>query len=489
MVLLLLVGCFYFGALCLPTVAARLPPLLPSSHDDGGMKVPPSRSSTFGSMKAAASGSRHAASLDDRASNPDQSGVFTPIEFGADPTAVVDSTASLQQAISSAFRWTVPDPTNGSKPTHNSVVDLQGGTYLINNTLWLGQGLTFRMCCGALLASEAFPDAAFMISTGGATEGVTIHDVSFDLNRRGTGAIHTSGTLRVHLDRLFVHHYVRYGIQAVQGHEVHVSNCWLGEWAWAESGGRESQNLTGVAIEVDGQDHWLSEIIIFSGKQGIVLRGGALVLSNTHIYNGGTGSALELAGSHAVRVLGSYFDFNRVVIKGPAVAVDISHNMFLGGVGVELQSTQSNETIDGLTMMANQFVVGKGSAGARDPSGRWLPFVLNESAGAFGQASNTMIDHNVFPAATYGNFTGQRFRSMGTTATATIQSEGSKKFVVDFADKLVFRQIDSVAYTLEVADGFPQAALRPTDQGSMEVRVDTSEPLMGKLTITATQGI
>jgi hypothetical protein len=38
------------------------------------------------------------------------------------------------------------------------------------------------------------------------------------------------------------------------------------------------------------QDHWLSDIVIFSGLQGIVLQGGASVLTNTHIYNGGVSS-------------------------------------------------------------------------------------------------------------------------------------------------------------------------------------------------------
>ena len=87
-----------------------------------------------------------------------------------------------------------------------------------------------------------------------------------------------------------------------------------------------------------------------------MLRGGALVLTNAHIYNGGEGAALEINGqtaAHSIRVLGCYFDFNRVVLKDP-VAIDLSHSMFLGGVGVELQSTQPNATIDGLTIIANQ---------------------------------------------------------------------------------------------------------------------------------------
>ena len=74
------------------------------------------------------------------------------------------------------------------------------------------------------------------------------------------------------------------------------------------------------------------------------------------VRQGGEGAALEINGqtaAHSIRVLGCYFDFNRVVLKDP-VAVDLSHSMFLGGVGVELQSTRPNATIDGLTIIANQ---------------------------------------------------------------------------------------------------------------------------------------
>ena len=281
-------------------------------------------------------------------------GRFFPVDFGADPSGVLDSTVALQLAIDAALAVTNPSPwCNVSKPSHNTAVDLGGGTYRINNTLWLGKGLTFRLCCGGLIAGASFPDDAFAISGGGQLEGVTIHDVAFDMMRKGQGALHFDSTLRVHLDRLFIHHYTAYGIRVDQGHEVHVHNCWLGEWGWSESPHNSpAANLTGVAIEIDGQDHWLSDIIIFSGLRGIVLHGGASVLTNTHIYNGGNESALEISG-HSVRVLGSYFDFNRVVIVDP-VAVDVSHSFFLGGVGIELRASKPGAIIDGLSLIANQ---------------------------------------------------------------------------------------------------------------------------------------
>ena len=281
-------------------------------------------------------------------------GRFSPITFGGDPTGVADSTVALQRAIDAAFGVVNPSVwCNVSNPSHNTAVDLGGGTFKISATLWLGKGLTFRLCCGGLVASPSFPDDAFMISGGGGLEGVTMHDVAFDLLRKGKGALHFDGTLRVHLDRLFVHHYTAYGIKVDSGHEVHVHNCWLGEWGWSENPHNSPvSNLTGVAVEIDGQDHWLSDIIIFSGLRGIVLHGGASVLTNTHIYNGGNESALEVSGT-AVRVLGSYFDFNRVVLVDP-VAVDVSHSFFLGGVGIELRSSKPGAAIDGLSLIANQ---------------------------------------------------------------------------------------------------------------------------------------
>eukprot|EP01043_Picozoa_sp_COSAG02_P019107 COSAG02_NODE_910_length_16005_cov_46.458569_8_plen_352_part_00 len=286
-------------------------------------------------------------------------GRFSPIAFGGDPSGMADSTVALQRAIDAAFGVVNPSVwCNVSKPSHNTAVDLGGGTFKISKTLRLNKGLTFRLCCGGLVASPIFPDDAFMISGGGGLEGVTIHDVAFDLLRKGQGAVHFDSTLRVHLDRLFVHHYRAYGIKVESGHEVHVHNCWIGEWGWSENPHNSpASNLTGVAVEIDGQDHWLSDIIIFSGLRGIVLHGGASVVTNTHVYNGGNESALEVSG-HAVRVLGSYFDFNRVVLVDP-VAVDVSHSFFLGGVGIELRSSKPGAAIDGLSLIANQVCINR----------------------------------------------------------------------------------------------------------------------------------
>ena len=63
------------------------------------------------------------------------------------------------------------------------------------------------------------------------------------------------------------------------------------------------------------------------------------------------------------------------------------------------------------------------------------------------------------------------------------------RWEVDFSAALAFGGIDSVDFSLEVADGFPTAALRPRDpEAPLLVVVETKEKVTGKLVVTARQG-
>lgn len=424
--------------------------------------------------------------------------IFTPTSYGGDPTGAADSTAAVQAALDAAFAWTAPDPIlaalNGTKLFHGgAAVDLGGGTYRVAKPLRLGSGLSLRLCCGSLLADgAAFPDdgASFMLANDAGSgedqlEGLAVHDVFFDCNRRAAGAVRTSKALRVHLDRLYVAHFVAAGVRVEGGHETHVHNSWFGEWLWSEGHPKTALNaVTGTAIDIEGQDAWVSDVIVFSALRGIVMGGGAAVISNCHIYNGGA-EALLVTGA-AVRVLGSYFDFDGVVLQDPA-AVDISHCMFLGGVGVELRSSTAGARCSGLTLVGNQFVVGDAPAGPET----WRAVWRNETAGAFAPCSSTHIEANAFPAATYGPYVGQGFAPVGTRATRSLRQANATRWVVDFGGALVFDSIDSVQYSFELEEGFAVAAVRPRGAAgsadALRVTVETQAPVSGVLYVTVTQ--
>ena len=312
---------------------------------------------------------------------------------------------------------------------------------------------------------------------------ISIVDLELDVNRRGSG-FQTSNALRVHLDRAHIHHYVEFGIQALKGHEVHVANSWFGEWRWGEGAGRQNENVTGTAIEVDGQDHWLSDIIIYSSKKGVVLTGGALEMTNTHIYNGGDGPALEVR-SNAVRISGSYFDNNPVVIVDP-IAVDLSHSMFLGGVGIELRSSKPNAPITGLSIMANQFVIGAGEKGMGPNRSDFVPIWLNESAGNFLKPQSTIISNNAFSRASYGDFLNQTYKFRATEVHKVLEQKAATEWVFDFSEELVFENaIDQVSVSIEAAEGFPVAVIRNIT--GRKVFVETSEPVTGRVHLSVKQ--
>ena len=307
---------------------------------------------------------------------------------------------------------------------------------------------------------------------------ITIDNLMLDCGRRG-GGLSLDNVLRAHLFHLYVVHYTTVGIAVSKGHEVHIESGFLGEWIWGEDGPGVGTNLTGTAIEVDGQDHWITDVVIFSGLHGIVLNGGASVITNSHIYNGGTEALLGNVGASAVKVTGSYFDGCGVVLLRP-VAVSITNSLFLGGVGIELRSTFPGAWCAGNLITGNQFII----SSAQTP-GPWPTIVVNETAGKFFPPNSTRIEGNAYPPATYGDYAGQTQQKQATTATLVLHQTSQSLWHFDFGELLVFDVAPAVVFTIEAAAGFPVGVVRARHGRS--VTIETSEPFTGSVTATARQ--
>ena len=412
--------------------------------------------------------------------------IFDPSDYGGDPTGVNDSAKAVQAALDAAAAFSVPGHFIGNGTNHGgATVDLRGGAYRVSTPLWVGgtHGGGMRVCCGALLAAAAFPRSAFILNVGEHTEDTTFEDLQLDCAQTG-GGLHTSGALRVHVSRVYVHGFTTVGVRATQGHEVHLTDSFLGQWWWGEDPTKPAGgNASGTAVLVDGQDHWVDNIIVFSAAIGIEMRGGAAVISNSHVYNGG-GPALLVRG-HAIRVLGCYFDFNpvceprcsnlealskrttrwdpalliartlllhwamldpqfptQVVILGPIVAVDVSHSFFLGAVGVELRASdpQAHRPLTARDPIRDQTPLATGAhrdealatnfiSGLQITHNQFVvgdadprgrvAVYVNESAGPFVSINQTIVAHNVFPPATYGPAAGHTLPYRATEATIT----------------------------------------------------------------------
>eukprot|EP00729_Bicosta_minor_P006713 gene6713-35339_t len=377
---------------------------------------------------------------------------FDPIAYGGDPTGRTDSTAAVQAALAAANAVAVPGGFVGNSTSHGgAVVDLMGGQFAVSQTLWFGSGGGVRLTGGSLKATDNFTVGQPMVAVQGeGLEDITIDNLMLDCSRRG-GGLSLDNVLRAHLFHLYVVHYTTVGIAVSKGHEVHIESGFLGEWIWGEDGPDTGTNLTGTAIEVDGQDHWITDVVIFSGLHGIVLNGGASVITNSHIYNGGTEALLGNLGAEAVKVTGSYFDGCGVVLLRP-VAVSITNSLFLGGVGIELRSTFPGAWCAGNLITGNQFIISSG---------------------------------NAYPPATYGDYSGMTQQKQATTATLVLHQTSQSLWHFDFSELLVFDIAPTVVFTIEAATGFPVGVVRA--RRGRSVTIETSKPFTGSITVTARQ--
>ena len=292
--------------LALPTIAAA-----GTSRADILRSFPAARSHRY--RKALTATSQHSAiGIDsalsaalslDAASPSAFDGLWLPGSFGADPTGVRDSTAafdSLFHALLSVNR--THRLASGIIDLGGATIDLQGGDYLISRPLVLPFCYgNVKLQRGTLRASPTFPAASSMLMIGnGSTalcspdgqdttiENVQVSALMFDGQQRAAECI----TVRAIMGAVlgpgnFYLGFTRAGVAVQGGHEVQIENSWFGQYVYSDPR-KEQGNATG--IEIIGNDHVVSSVVIYSAKYGIYMRGAANLIWNAHAWNDATGT-------------------------------------------------------------------------------------------------------------------------------------------------------------------------------------------------------
>ena len=84
----------------------------------------------------------------------------------------------------------------------------------------------------------------------------------------------------------------------------------------------------GIAIELNGEDNYLTDVIIFDGgqDQAVLINGAATVLKGVHTWGG----PLVINGTYDIqdRILGCYIDYNTLDIFNPN-SVTVSDTFFV----------------------------------------------------------------------------------------------------------------------------------------------------------------
>lgn len=100
--------------------------------------------------------------------------LVTPVQFGADPTGLTDSTDAFNAALKAVFAHNTSghhmadcSKTGDIIDLGGAVLDLQGGDYLISSPLIVPKCYgNMRIIDGAIRASKSFPTDGFLLAIG-----------------------------------------------------------------------------------------------------------------------------------------------------------------------------------------------------------------------------------------------------------------------------------------------------------------------------------
>ncbi|KAL5731327.1 Polygalacturonase qrt3 [Ranunculus cassubicifolius] len=411
---------------------------------------------------------------------PSNSRVYHVTRYGADPTGKTDSTDAILKAISDVFQ-TAPNGglMQGIPDFGGAQIHLEGGSYMISRPLQLPSsgGGNLVIHGGTLRASDDFDTDRYLIELSPASDGnktssqypyedITLRDLMLDSNFRG-GGISVINSLRTSIDNCYISHFATDGILVQSGHETYIRNSYLGQHITA-GGDPDERNFSGIAINLQGNDNAVTDVVIFSGAIGVMVSGQANTLSGVHCYNkatgwGGTGIYLRLPGLTQTRIVNSYMDYTGIVAEDP-VQLHISSSFFLGDAFILLKSVKG--VVRGVNIVDNMF----------SGSGKGVDIIqLDQSKAGFSGVEQVVIDRN--------NVQGMNLRA--TVARGLAEGNGTS-WTVDFNSVLLFPDlIKHAQYTLSpsTSGSFPRHALRNVSANRVVVESDVAVPATVYVTV------
>ncbi|KAI3776819.1 hypothetical protein L1987_46609 [Smallanthus sonchifolius] len=405
------------------------------------------------------------------------SGVYSVIDYGADPTGKNDSTDAILAAISDAVSMEGDGfLMQGINNLGGVQIRLEGGIYKISRPIKLpvaGRG-NIMIFGGTLRASDNFTTVSYLLDLSSSSSSpnhgysykfVMLRDLMLDCNFKG-GGIRAVDALRTSIDNCYIAHFTTTGILVQRGHETYIRNSFLGQHITA-GGDPNERNFTGTAIDLQGNDN-----VIFSAQVGIMISGQANMITGVHCYNkehgfGGTGIYLKVPGVTQTRIVNSYFDYTGIVAEDP-IQLHVSDCFFLGDAFIVLKSVRG--VVDGTNIINNMFY----------GSNKGVDIVqLDQTEKEFNDIGRVVVDNNVV-------------NGMNTKATVAkgVTRVNGTSWTVDFNEILLFpRRIKFVQHSLmsNASNLFPKTILRNISNN--QVFIESDMTVEGSASVIVDQGL
>ena len=355
--------------------------------------------------------------------------LITPVDYGADPTGVADSTAAFAAAVAAM----VARNTSGHHMADcvvdlgGVVLDLQGGDYLLSAPLAIPQCVgNLRIVDGSLRASPTFPRDRFVVEVGGPTcntgqgscnQNVGMSGLTVDGSHVAAGCVNIMTTMGATLDSSSaIFGFNSTGIKVAGGHETMISDTWVAAYFWNQPE-KEKNGATGILLA--GNDHYISNVIVYSARVGIELTGAANIVDGAHTWNCATGNGGVgiLNRESQNRFTGCYLDFNDLVLEN-AQQVTVSDGFFLGGGQLVFAAPAAGSAIVATTVSGNVWYDTNGAA-----------LAVDETAGTWTSAQDLLVTGSTQPGAPRGVTVATKVL---TVPLASWPADGA--FTVDFSD-------------------------------------------------------
>ena len=443
-------------------------------------------------------------------------GTVDPVaSFGADPTGRRDSTQALTQAMTALTNTSAHAPDAMADCIANlggATLDLGGGEFLISAPLIIPPHVgNVRIRGGTLRASPSFPPTRFLVEIGqaGCTTGcggkvekqkvcnemIGLESLFFDASHIAAGGVLSQATMGTTVGpSCFFIGFVEAGLRVMGGHETILSDSWLAEYYWSDK--HDPTTSRSIAVELNGQDNFVSNVIVFDyAKLGVLVNGAATILTGVHTWNGG-GVGISINGSYGIqdRIIDCYLDYNSLDLVQPS-ATTVKNTFFLDTKARIFPDPSSSTawspkpkqpSIEAVVFRENTYNLGEWGG--------------NESIVVVSSEGDDVTD-KITPAQC------QRFvvedeislspaKLRQTRATQTLWQRNATEFRFDFSKQLIFPWIDTIVqYTVMLPRAQGQwkaplvqhAAEMPQGSGEAVAVVRLSEPSDATVTIEVVQ--
>jgi hypothetical protein len=492
-------------------------------------------------------------------------------QYGADPSGRRDSTAAFHRLVRDVLScqeggFDCHRMASGIVDLGGATIDLEGGQYLISDPIYIPPLYgNLNILNGELRAGPSFPTHRWMIEIGNLTECsaldpergvchelINLQDLllhtgegeswngggntsPLTVGAAAAGGVKVDRIMGMTMDAVFVAgSFHDAGIQVNEGHEVEISNSWVGDHpAWSDDyagevpvghrrDGTESVPSKTVGIQINGHDHYITNTFLFGGPAvtsssstpmneqqqqqqqqqreyvGVEINGTAAVLqgvatlmsppatNNSHVTGIQLGNGIS--GTFGNRMMGCYLERGnsldlyspvRTIVEGTFLNMEPNALRIIAG-------TTGKSTIDGLILRSNIYSLGD-DENQEDRDNNKTPATSTikpiSVVGEFYRVRNVQIDDH---------FDGVQ---LSTKVTKSLTKENATSWKIDFREELLFSlPIDRIFHSVIVSgspsdDWVPPFSSMARPAVGTLVEVVTSVPVHATVFITVEQAV